>query len=152
MGDVQRERRFSSRSTASRMKSERFSPSANAASIRASVPSRNRAGVCSPLILGRPTGAEVADITFFAKSNILLISPIDCVTDITYKCRYQARRYQMTQTIELLRSEYEAAYATVLARHEANENVSLEEQTRLGSAEMALTDAEIANGTFKGWA
>lgn len=77
-------RRDNSRSTASRMKSERFSPAASTASIRASVPSRNRAGVCSPLILGRPTVAGVSDITIPAKPCILLISPIDAVKDITY--------------------------------------------------------------------
>ena len=57
-------RRFSSRSTASRMKSERLSPSAHAASIRASVPAGKRAGVCSSLIFGRPTPERVGDITF----------------------------------------------------------------------------------------
>jgi len=78
------ERRFNSRSTASRMKSERFSLPVSAASIRARVPSAKRAGVCSPLILGRPTGAAICDITFCAKLPILLISPIDRVHDISY--------------------------------------------------------------------
>lgn len=49
-----------------------------------------------------------------------------------------------------LKAEYDAAYAVVLARHTADEAVSNDEQTRLGSAEMALTDFEIANGCFKG--
>lgn len=77
-------RRFNSRSTASRMKSERFSPSARALSIRASVPSGNRAGVCSPLIRGRPTSERISDISFCAKPCTLLISPIDRVNDISY--------------------------------------------------------------------
>lgn len=46
-GHLCRSRRFNSRSTASRMKSERFSPSAITASIRAKVPAGNRAGICS---------------------------------------------------------------------------------------------------------
>ena len=58
------DRRFNSASTASRIKSDRFSPSASAASMRASVPPGKRAGVCSSLILGRPTGAAIVDITF----------------------------------------------------------------------------------------
>lgn len=71
-----RSRRFSSASTAERMKSDRFSRSASAASMRASVPAANRAGVCSSLIFGRPTLAGLADISFCAKPCILLISPI----------------------------------------------------------------------------
>lgn len=78
------ERLSSSRSTASRMKSERFSLPSHAASMRANVPAGKRAGVCSSLIFGRPTGAGVSDITFSAKLAILLISPIDHVPDITY--------------------------------------------------------------------
>lgn len=39
--------RTSSRSTASRIKSDRASPSAQALSMRPSVPAANRAGVCS---------------------------------------------------------------------------------------------------------
>jgi hypothetical protein len=49
-----RSRLFSSLSTASLMRSERFSPSSRAESMRSSVPSGNRAGVCSWLIWGRP--------------------------------------------------------------------------------------------------
>ena len=74
----------SSRSTASRMKSERFSLSASTASMRAIVPARKRPGVCSSLIFGRPTPWRVSDITFSAKPCILLISPIDREADITY--------------------------------------------------------------------
>ena len=76
-GFGRRVRRLISRSTASRMKSERFSLSAKSASIRASVPSGKRAGVCSSLIFVRPTGRFVPDITNSGKSCILLISPID---------------------------------------------------------------------------
>lgn len=74
----------SSRSTASRMKSDRFSLPVSRASMRASVPARKRPGVCSSLILGRPTLGRISDITFSAKPCILLISPIDRVRDITY--------------------------------------------------------------------
>lgn len=74
----------SSRSTASRMKSDRFSLSVSTASMRARVPSANRAGVCSPLILGLPTGERVSDITNSVEPVILLISPIDDVNDIIY--------------------------------------------------------------------
>ena len=85
---VNRQRSFSrlssSRSTASRMKSERFSLSASTASMRAMVPARKRPGVCSSLIFGRPTPWRVSDTTFSAKPCILLISPIDRVTDISY--------------------------------------------------------------------
>ncbi|HKF95125.1 MAG TPA: hypothetical protein VKB96_11115 [Gammaproteobacteria bacterium] len=78
------DRRLISRSTASRMKSERFSLSTSMASIRARVPSRKRAGVCSPLIRGLPTDAGIGDIVFSAKPAILLISPIALVKDIIY--------------------------------------------------------------------
>jgi hypothetical protein len=64
-----RSRRFNSRSTASRMTSENFSPSSITAFIRAFVPSGNLAGICSKFICVRP---------------ILLISPIDEIEDITY--------------------------------------------------------------------
>jgi hypothetical protein len=84
-------RRFSSRSTASRMKSDRFSLSARTASILSSVPPGKRAGVCSSLIRGRPTVERISDISFCAKPCILLISPIDHVPDITYSTRYQVR-------------------------------------------------------------
>ena len=76
-------RRFSSRSTASLMKSERFSPSFSTASILASVPPGKRAGVCSSLIRGRPTTARISEMTFCVEPCILLISPID-VSGITY--------------------------------------------------------------------
>ena len=85
---VNRQRSFSrlssSRSTASRMKSERFSFSASTASMRAIVPARNRPGVCSSLIFGLPTPVRISDITFSSKQSILLISPIDAQSDITY--------------------------------------------------------------------
>jgi len=85
---VNRQRSFSrlssSRSTASRMKSERFSFSASTASMRAIVPARNRPGVCSSLIFGLPTPVRISDITFSSKQSILLISPIDREADITY--------------------------------------------------------------------
>lgn len=77
-------RRCSSFSTASRMKSERFSPSRHAASIRASVPAGNLPGVCSSLMRGLPTGERVGDITISVEACILLISPIASVRDITY--------------------------------------------------------------------
>lgn len=77
-------RRCTSRSTASRMKSDRFSPPASKASMRASVPPGNRAGVCSSLMRGLPTGGRVGDITFFVEKGIFLISPIDRVSDISY--------------------------------------------------------------------
>lgn len=66
------------------MKSERFSLSAQAESMRASVPAGKRAGVCSSLILGLPTGERVSDITNSVEAVILLISPIDRVEDIIY--------------------------------------------------------------------
>lgn len=88
MGELEKlayfSRRFSSASTASRMKSERFPLSPITASMRASVPAGKRAGVCSSLILGLPTGSRISDITFSAKPCILLISPIDAVKDIIY--------------------------------------------------------------------
>jgi hypothetical protein len=77
-------RRDSSASMAFRMKSERFSPVASTASMRASVPARSRAGVCSSLIFFRPTRDGVGDITFSGKPSILLISPIAAKSDITY--------------------------------------------------------------------
>jgi hypothetical protein len=58
------------------MKSERFSFGPNSASIRASVPSGKRAGVCSSLILRRPTGRVVADINNAVKGGLF--------PDITY--------------------------------------------------------------------
>ena len=69
-------RRSSSRSIASRMKSERFSFGRRTASMRASVPSGKRAGVCSSLIFVRPTGRFVAAGRISVKPCILLISPI----------------------------------------------------------------------------
>lgn len=67
--------------------------------MRASVPSRNRAGVCSPLMRGLPTSPGVADIIFFANSPILLISPIDAVKDITYIVDISYGDKSMTQQI-----------------------------------------------------
>jgi hypothetical protein len=65
-----------SRSTAVRIRSERFSLGSKTASMRASVPAGNRAGVCSSLIFLRPTGTP------------LLISSIDDFDDIIYYKRY----------------------------------------------------------------
>jgi hypothetical protein len=80
---ISRARRLISRSTAARMKSERFSLFANSSSIRSNVPDGNRAGVCSSLILVRPTGRFVPDITNSVNAGTLLISPIDDKPDIT---------------------------------------------------------------------
>jgi hypothetical protein len=44
--------------------------------------------------------------------------------------------------LETLKAEYDAAYAVVLARHEADESVSNEEQSRLCKAEADLTEYE----------
>lgn len=65
-----RSRRVSSRSTASRIKAERGSPSSSTASIRANVPAGKRAGVCSSgsLILFLPTRGIIEDIIFFVKA------------------------------------------------------------------------------------
>lgn len=67
-------RLFSSRSTAARKKPARLSLSSRTASIRASVPSTSRAGICSSLICFLPMTAKY------------LISPIDAslVSDIIY--------------------------------------------------------------------
>ena len=60
-------RRFSSRSTASRMKSACFSPSPSVASILASVPSGNLATVCSWLICFLPMLGIIDAITYCYK-------------------------------------------------------------------------------------
>lgn len=44
---------------------------------------------------------------------------------------------------------YEALYAEVAALHAADEYVGIDLMAKLGEAEMALTDYQIANGTFK---
>lgn len=79
-----RSRRLSSRSTASRTKSVRSSPSARTAPIRANVPSGNRACMFSAQSRGLPTGAGVSDTTFSAKRELFLISPIALQPHITY--------------------------------------------------------------------
>ncbi|WP_164857154.1 hypothetical protein [Sphingomonas crocodyli] len=84
------------------MKSDRFSLPVSAASMRANVPSRKRAGVCSPLILGRPTPARISDITFSAKPAILLISPIDRVNDISYLDDIRYGGKSMTNTLTII--------------------------------------------------
>lgn len=58
-----RSRFFSSFSTACRMRSERFSPSSSTSSMRSSVPSGKRAGVCSWLICRLPMAGRIDDIT-----------------------------------------------------------------------------------------
>lgn len=50
-----------------------------------------------------------------------------------------------------LQAKYDALYAMVEAVP-ATESVCLDLMRQLGEAEMALTDLQIANGTFKGWA
>lgn len=103
-------RRSSSRSTASRMKSDRFSLSANTPSMRASVPAGKRPGVCSSLIFGLPTGRRVSDITFSAKACILLISPIDPQSDITY---VDDIRYGVNEMITKTKINAARAYGSI---------------------------------------
>lgn len=85
-----RSRRFISLATASRIKSERFSPSFNTASICASVPAGNRAGICSSLIFGRPTLGRISDIAISVNAAPFMISPIytymiSCINAIRYQ-------------------------------------------------------------------
>lgn len=47
-----------------------------------------------------------------------------------------------------LKQAYEALYAEVKAAQDAGECVCMNLYKRLGEAEMALTDYQIANGTF----
>lgn len=77
-------RRAISRSTAIRIRSDCFSPGASTAFMRARVPSRKRAIVCSPLILGRPTASRIGDTINSVETVILLVPPIDTVCDTTY--------------------------------------------------------------------
>jgi len=77
-------RRDSSRSTASRSRSVRLSPSRNTASMRSNVRSGKRPGILSKLTCLRPTRGAVAGISFFVKPVTFLISPIALETDISY--------------------------------------------------------------------
>jgi len=71
MTQIQRffSRRFSSFSTASRRKSERFSfvSGSRTRSMRSSVPPGNLAGICSSLICFRPMRDILDDITYCYK-------------------------------------------------------------------------------------
>lgn len=68
-------RRFSSRSTASRMNSARL-PGSVTASMRANISGESRTAVNFP-IGGRPMRDGLAVIAFFAKLAIFPLSPID---------------------------------------------------------------------------
>lgn len=80
-------RRRISFSTASRMKSDRFSLPSRTDSMRANVPSGNLAGYCSSLILIRPTGRFVPDGEMCVNAASKSISPIDIEKDTFYKFR-----------------------------------------------------------------
>jgi hypothetical protein len=94
-------RRLISRSTASRMKSDCFSPSASNAFTRSSVPSRKRAIVCSPLIRGLPTSERVAGTINSVEPCILLVPPIDNVSGTTYvgDTTYEVKTMQSLYTV-----------------------------------------------------
>lgn len=87
-------RRFNSRSTASRMTSAIFSPSAKVALMRSLVPSGNLAGICSKFICVLP---------------ILLISPIDGIVDITYI--YDINKRSKPMDLEDLREQLQTLLA-----------------------------------------
>jgi hypothetical protein len=55
----------------------------------------------------------------------------------------------MTTTETDLQTAYDALYAEVKAIHDASEQVCMNLYHRLAEAEIALTDYQIANGTFK---